>query len=58
MFMTSPAAQYCLAGRMRLVGRRLESPALKRAGVIQKLRILECKNGLVLSNIHVPVSGT
>ena len=27
-------------------------------GVFQKLTILECKNGLVLSNTHVPVSGT
>ena len=27
-------------------------------GVIQKLTILECKNGLVLSNTRVPVSGT
>ena len=25
---------------------------------IQKLKILERKNGLVLSNIHVPASGT
>ena len=32
--------------------------SLERAGVIQKLTILECKNGLVLSNTHVPVSGT
>ena len=31
---------------------------LERAGVFQKLRILECKNGLVLSNTRVPVSGT
>ena len=28
MYMTSRAAQYCLAGRMRPVGRRLESPGL------------------------------
>ena len=28
MCMTSRAAQYCLAGRMRPVGRRLESPAV------------------------------
>ena len=28
MYMTSRATQYCLAGRMRPVGRRLESPAL------------------------------
>ena len=27
-------------------------------GVVQKLTILECKNGLVLSNTRVPVSGT
>ena len=32
--------------------------SLERAGVIQKLTILECKNGLVLSNTRVPVSGT
>ena len=32
--------------------------SLERAGVIQKLTILERKNGLVLSNTHVPVSGT
>ena len=32
--------------------------SLERAGVIQKLTILEHKNGLVLSNTHVPVSGT
>ena len=31
---------------------------LKRAGVIQKLTILEHKNGLVLANTRVPVSGT
>ena len=31
---------------------------LERAGVIQKLTILERKNGLVLSNTRVPVSGT
>ena len=31
---------------------------LERAGVIQKLAILERKNGLVLSNTCVPVSGT
>ena len=28
MYMTSRATQYCLAGRMRPVGRRLESPGL------------------------------
>ena len=32
--------------------------SLEHAGVIQKLTILECKNGLVLSNTCVPVSGT
>ena len=32
--------------------------SLERAGVIQKLTILECKNGLVLSNTCVPASGT
>ena len=32
--------------------------SLERAGVIQKLTILEHKNCLVLSNTHVPVSGT
>ena len=32
--------------------------SLEHADVIQKLTILECKNGLVLSNTHVPVSGT
>ena len=32
--------------------------SLERAGVIQKLTILESKNGLVLSNTRVPVSGT
>ena len=32
--------------------------SLERTGVIQKLTILERKNGLVLSNTHVPVSGT
>ena len=32
--------------------------SLERAGVIQKLTILEHKNGLVLSNTRVPVSGT
>ena len=32
--------------------------SLERASVIQKLTILECKNGLVLSNTCVPVSGT
>ena len=32
--------------------------SLEHAGVIQKLTILEHKNGLVLSNTHVPVSGT
>ena len=31
---------------------------LERAGVIQKLTILERKNGLVLANTCVPVSGT
>ena len=31
---------------------------LERAGVIQKLTILERKNGLVLANTRVPVSGT
>ena len=30
----------------------------ERAGIIQKFAILECKNGLVLSNTRVPVSGT
>ena len=29
MYMTSRAAQYCLAGRMRPVGRGLESPVLE-----------------------------
>ena len=28
MYMTSGAAQFCLAGHMRPVGRRLESPAI------------------------------
>ena len=32
--------------------------SLEHAGVIQKLSILERKNGLVLSNTRVPVSGT
>ena len=32
--------------------------SLERAGVIQNLTILERKNGLVLSNTRVPVSGT
>ena len=32
--------------------------SLEHAGVIQKLTILVCKNGLVLSNTHVLVSGT
>ena len=32
--------------------------SLERAGVVQKLIILERKNGLVLSNTCVPVSGT
>ena len=32
--------------------------SLERAGVIQKFTILECKNDQVLSNTHVPVSGT
>ena len=32
--------------------------SLEHASVIQKLTILEHKNGLVLSNTHVPVSGT
>ena len=32
--------------------------SLERTGVIQKLTILECKNGLVLSNTRVLVSGT
>ena len=32
--------------------------SLECAGVIQKLTILELKNGLVLSNTRVPVSGT
>ena len=32
--------------------------SLEHAGIIQKLTILECENGLVLSNTHVPVSGT
>ena len=32
--------------------------SLERAGVIQKLTILERKNGLVLANTRVPVSGT
>ena len=31
---------------------------LERDGVIQKPTILERKNGLVLSNTRVPVSGT
>ena len=31
---------------------------LECAGGIQKQTILECKNGLVLSITHVPVSGT
>ena len=31
---------------------------LEHAGIIQKLTILECKNGLVLANTRVPVSGT
>ena len=32
--------------------------SLEHAGLIQKLTILECKNGLVLSNTRVPVFGT
>ena len=32
--------------------------SLERAGVIQKLTILERKNDVVLLNTHVPVSGT
>ena len=32
--------------------------SLERAGIIQKLTILERKNGLVLANPRVPVSGT
>ena len=32
--------------------------SLEHASVIQKLTILEHKNGIVLSNTHVPVSGT
>ena len=32
--------------------------SLEHASVIQKLTILEHKNGLVLSNTRVPVSGT
>ena len=32
--------------------------SLERADVIQKLTILECQNGLEMSNTHVPVSGT
>ena len=32
--------------------------SLERAGVIQKLTVLEDKNGLVLFNTRVPVSGT
>ena len=32
--------------------------SLERAGGIQKQTILECQNGLVLSNTRVPVSGT
>ena len=32
--------------------------SLEHASVIRKLTILEHKNGLVLSNTHVPVSGT
>ena len=32
--------------------------SLEHAGVIQMLTILERKNGLVLSNTRVPVSGT
>ena len=32
--------------------------SLEHASVMQKLTILEHKNGLVLSNTHVPVSGT
>ena len=32
--------------------------SLEHGSVIQKLTILEHKNGLVLSNTHVPVSGT
>ena len=32
--------------------------SLEHVGVIQKLTILECKNGIVLSNTRVPVSGT
>ena len=33
-------------------------PSLERVGVIQKLTILEYRNGLVLSNTRVPVSWT
>ena len=32
--------------------------SLECASVVQKLTILECKNGPVLSNTHAPVSGT
>ena len=32
--------------------------SLEHASAIQKLTILGCKNALVLSNTHVPVSGT
>ena len=42
--------QYCV--KMRYLR------SLERAGVIQKLTILEHKNGLVLANTRVPVSGT
>ena len=42
--------QYCV--KMRYLR------PLERAGVIQKLTILEHKNGLVLANTRVPVSGT
>ena len=42
--------QYCL--KMWYV------QSLERAGVTQKLTILERKNGLVLANTRVPVSGT
>ena len=42
--------QYCL--------KMWYSRSLECAGVIQKLTILEHKNGLVLSNTPVPVSGT
>ena len=47
---TFMAQQYCL--------KMWYLHSLEHAGVTQKHTVLECKNGLVLSNTRVPVSGT